>query len=240
MSGNRLSDSPLSLCRHHGLDTAETWVEFDRLAGAGVLRPQAGRAGPEAPPAGLPTALLSWKGRMKLSKTDHVFLGIASVSGALCLAMKGAAVTGLAMVDAAAILLEVLPQLAAGLLIGGLIHQLVSQKRVAALLGAESGLRGVLLATIAGAITPGGPFTSFPLVHALWISGADAGALISYLSAWALIGLNRVIVWELPFMGIEFTMMRVIACLPLPIIAGFTARWLVRSTPLRLERPPEA
>jgi uncharacterized membrane protein YraQ (UPF0718 family) len=176
---------------------------------------------------------------MKLQKSDYVFLGLAVVSGGLCFVLAGAGAVRDAMLGAGGLLLTVLPQLAAGLLIGGLIHQLVSQEQVARLLGEESGLRGLFLAMLAGTVTPGGPFTSFPLVHALWIAGADAGALIAYLSAWALIGLNRLIVWELPFMGIEFTTLRFLASLPLPIVAGLTARWLVRVTALRLEKAPE-
>jgi uncharacterized membrane protein YraQ (UPF0718 family) len=91
---------------------------------------------------------------------------------------------------------------------------------------------------MAGAITPGGPFTSFPIVHALWVAGADAGALIAYLTAWALIGLNRLIVWELPLMGAEFTVIRTLACLPLPILAGLIARALVRLPFFTMRKAP--
>ena len=93
---------------------------------------------------------------------------------------------------------------------------------------ARAGLRGLLLASGAGAATPGGPFTSFPLIHALRAAGAEAGTLMAFLAAWALIGLNRVIVWELPLLGGEFTALRVAACLPLPILVGLLARWLSR------------
>ncbi|WP_375262868.1 permease [Palleronia sp.] len=142
------------------------------------------------------------------------------------------------LMDAAELLLLVLPQLAAGLLMGGLVARLVGREKVAALLGNRSGVRGLLLASFMGAVTPGGPFTSFPVVHALWMAGADAGALIAYLSAWSLIGLNRLIIWELPLMGGEFTALRMIACLPLPVLGGIIARVLVRSSRLKLKTEP--
>lgn len=169
-----------------------------------------------------------------------VFVVIAAVSGALCFWLGGMAAITAALGDMGKLVLTVLPQLGAGLLIGGLIQQLVNRDRVAALLGAESGIKGLLLASLAGLLTPGGPFASFPLVHALWVSGADAGALIAYLAAWSLIGLNRLIIWELPFMGPELTMLRFVASLPLPIIAGLVARWIVRSTPLKLREAPRS
>ena len=76
------------------------------------------------------------------------------------------------------------------------------------------------------------------MVYALWVAGADAGALIAFISAWSLIGFNRLIVWELPLLGGEFTALRYIVCLPLPIVAGLIARWLGRWQVFRLV-PPE-
>lgn len=174
----------------------------------------------------------------RLSRVDLVFLVIASASGLACAAMLGIGAAVTAVGEAAGLLLLILPQLAAGLLIGGLVQQVVGRERIASLLGAQSGLKGLVVASCAGMVTPGGPFTSFPLVHTLWVSGADAGALISYIVAWALIGLNRLLIWELPFMGAEFAALRFVVSLPLPIVAGLTARWLISSGALRLRPPP--
>lgn len=169
-----------------------------------------------------------------LKTSDCVFIGLAAVSGAICLAVGGWGAVADALGRAGVLLVTILPQLAAGLLIGGLIQQLVDRDRVTRLLGAQSGLRGLMLATAAGMLTPGGPFTSFPIVHALWIAGADAGALVAYVAAWSLIGLNRLIIWELPFMGLDLTALRFLASVPMPILAGLLARWLVRSPMLKL------
>jgi uncharacterized membrane protein YraQ (UPF0718 family) len=73
---------------------------------------------------------------------------------------------------------------------------------------------------------PGGPFASFPLVLALSQAGADIGALIAFLVAWAAIGINRLLIWEIPFMGLEFSALRFVSSLPLPLIAGAIARYL--------------
>ena len=175
---------------------------------------------------------------MRLSKSDRVFAAIALASGALCLWLGGTEAVTAALGKAGGLLLMVLPQLAAGLLIAGLVQELVDRDKVSRRLGQQSGLAGLLLATGAGIVTPGGPFTSFPIVYALWIAGADAGALVAYLAAWALIGLNRLIIWELPFMGVDFTLLRFLVSLPLPLVAGLIARWLVRVTPLKLREEP--
>ncbi|WMS41676.1 permease [Acuticoccus sp. MNP-M23] len=175
-----------------------------------------------------------------MSRVNLVFLALAVASGAACFWYGGGDAVVAALADGGELLLMILPQLGAGLLIGGLVQQLVSRERTAALLGAQSGFKGLMVAAGAGMVTPGGPFTSFPLVYALWTSGADAGALISYIVAWALIGIHRLLIWELPFMGAEFSALRFAVSLPLPILAGLSARWLVAHTALRLKEPPSA
>ncbi|WP_407494099.1 permease [Pseudooceanicola sp. MF1-13] len=174
---------------------------------------------------------------MKITRTDIVFAVLAAVTGAIAYAQNGLPEVLDAFGSAATLLVQIIPQLVAGLLLGGLVTRLVSREKVAQWLGGSSGLFGLLLATFVGCLTPGGPFTSFPIVYALWVAGADAGALIAFISAWSLIGFNRIIIWELPLMGVEFTVIRVIACLPLPIIAGLLARWLARSHLFRLADP---
>src|SRR5690606_20214012 len=84
----------------------------------------------------------------------------------------------------------------------------------------------VVLACFLGVVMPGGPFASFPLVYALGRSGAGTGALIAFLVAWATVGFQRLLIWEIPFMGAEFALLRFIVSLPLPIIAGLVASWL--------------
>jgi uncharacterized membrane protein YraQ (UPF0718 family) len=116
---------------------------------------------------------------------------------------------------------------AASLFMVGLLNQLLPRDRVTAWLGAESGWRGLMLATAAGILTPGGPFASFPIVVALYRAGADIGTTVAYLTGWSLIGLNRLLVWELPFLGPEFAWVRFAVSLPLSLLTGWMARFLI-------------
>ncbi len=161
---------------------------------------------------------------MKIDKTTIVFFLLALVSGVACVIMRGAEVVRDAVLASGSLLVFVAPQIAAGLLIGGLTQHLLSKEKAAALFGRQSGMRGLLLATFAGIVTPGGPFTSFPLVFAMWTAGADIGAVITYLTSWALLGLNRTIIWEIPFMGLHFSVLRLAVSVPLPFIAGLIGR----------------
>ena len=82
----------------------------------------------------------------------------------------------------------------------------------------------VAVATVAGAILPGGPFTIYPVAGSFLAAGADVGAACAFVISWTLIGYTRAIVWELPFFGLDFVTWRIIFSLPLPILAGLAAR----------------
>src|SRR5574341_822188 len=97
--------------------------------------------------------------------------------------------------------LEILPNIAIGFLLGGMVQVLLPQDLVAHYAGEDSGLRGLLLATGIGAITPGGPFVQFPLVATLWKAGTGVGPITAYLVSWALFGFQRILVYEGPILG---------------------------------------
>jgi len=108
----------------------------------------------------------------------------------------------------------------------GFVEVLVPKDLITKWIGEKSGIRGILIATAAGVVTPGGPMISFPLIAALYRLGADFGPLVGYLTSWELMGMQRIIVWEIPFMGIRFALLRFTVSLLLPIIAALTAQRL--------------
>lgn len=165
------------------------------------------------------------------------FIVLAIVAAAAVYWVKGwdALVAGVG--SGAWLLVTVAPMIVLGLFLGGLTRELADPERVAPLLGAKSGWFGLVLATGLGALTPGGPFAAFPIVYALFLAGADVGAVIAYLTAWSVLALHRVIVWEIPLLGPEFSLLRTLASLPLPVLAGALARILARG-PLHIEAIP--
>jgi len=52
-----------------------------------------------------------------------------------------------------------------------------------------------------GTVTPGVPMTHFPIIASLFEVGLGIGPLVAYLTAWSLFGLQRIIMWEIPFSG---------------------------------------
>jgi uncharacterized membrane protein YraQ (UPF0718 family) len=120
----------------------------------------------------------------------------------------------------------ILPRVLAGCLLGAFITEIQPHEKVSRSLGPSSGLKGLLIGAAFGAILPGGPFTAYPVASALLTVGADFGATIAMVVSWTLIGYGRAVAWELPIMGTDFTIWRIVISLPLPILAGALGRFV--------------
>jgi len=156
---------------------------------------------------------------------------MAALAAAAVVALAARAGPGAALDGARgglALLVTFLPKLLLAFVLAGVVQALLPRELVAGWLSDAAGVRGLLIASVAGALTPGGPFTHFPVVAAVYKMGAGVGPIAAYLTAWALLGAHRVILWELPFLGPRFTFTRFLVSLPLPILAGLATRWVLR------------
>ena len=124
----------------------------------------------------------------------------------------------------ATLFIDILPKVLAACLIASFVAVLMPRETVLRWVGAESGFLGIIVATLAGAVCPGGPITIFPIAAAFVSIGADTGAAIAFITSWTLLGYARVLVWELPFFGGHFVAWRIAIALPLPIVVGLLAR----------------
>jgi uncharacterized membrane protein YraQ (UPF0718 family) len=121
---------------------------------------------------------------------------------------------------------DVLLKVGAGCLIGAFLARLLPRELVAKWIGAESGILGLFVATLLGAVLPGGPITIYPVASALLLVGADLGATVAFITSWTLLGYTRALVWEIPFFGFDYVVWRSLISMPLPIIAGLLTRML--------------
>lgn len=161
--------------------------------------------------------------------------------GAAVLALRGAGAFRHALEVSWGLAVTIAPSVLGGLLLSGALRQLVPPGALAKWMGAESGWRGLVVATAAGMAMPGGPVAAFPVVLVLAQAGADRGALVAFVTAWSLNGFQRLVVWEFPILGADFALLRLISGLALPVIAGALARlvpipWTTADAPA-LKRP---
>lgn len=117
---------------------------------------------------------------------------------------------------------EVMPKVAVALLAAGFIGKLVPAETVALYIGPDSGLFGITLAIIVGAITPAGPIVSFPIVIVMLKAGAGFPQVVGFLTAWSVFALHRVMIYEIPMIGWRFTAARLLSSAILPFVAAYT------------------
>ncbi len=138
----------------------------------------------------------------------------------------GTAQTGLK--DGVFDFLRVVPRLAAGILGAGYLARTLPQETIIAWIGPDSALPGLALASLAGALTPGGAVVGFALGTAALKAGAGLPQVVAYVTGWSLFTINRMLIWELPYLPKRFIALRVIASLPVPFIAAGLVILLLR------------
>ncbi len=113
------------------------------------------------------------------------------------------------------------------LLAAGALTRILPQDFIAAKLGGASGYEGIFLGSVFGAILPGGPIVTFPIVVLFMKNGATAAPLVALVTSWSVLALHRVLIFEMPLMGFRFVSIRVASAILLPPIAGVLAGFLL-------------
>jgi uncharacterized membrane protein YraQ (UPF0718 family) len=119
------------------------------------------------------------------------------------------------------LILEITPRMIAAFLLAGLIQAIVPQEVIVRWMGHGTGLKGILIGMSLGGVTPGGPMTHFPVIATFYKMGVGIGPLVAYLTAWSLFGLQRIIMWEIPFLGAKVVAIRFAVSFLFPLFAGW-------------------
>ena len=118
-----------------------------------------------------------------------------------------------------ATLKRTLPLLLVAFAIVGYVETLAPQELVSQWIGPDSGWTGLLIGTLAGMLMPGGPYVIFPLIAAIYSSGAGMGPTLAMITSWSSLALLSVS-FELPFLGWRFTLVRLSVGLVIPPLVG--------------------
>jgi uncharacterized membrane protein YraQ (UPF0718 family) len=124
-----------------------------------------------------------------------------------------------------------MPRMVLALALAGFAAELVPGELVSHWLGAASGLRGILIASVAGLAVPAGGIVAFPLALALLKVGVGIPQLVAFLTAWEVFAIHRVLAFEIPFLGMQFVALRIASSFMLPPLAGVLAAGLVQVLP---------
>lgn len=168
-------------------------------------------------------------GRQKAFDTSFLILLVVALAAASAVAwLKGPVRVAEITIEYLGFLAVLSPKILCGFFVAASVPILVPRATLTRWVGQESGMRGLVVASLAGALVPGGPMMIYPLAASLLASGARLAVVISFVTAWSLYGLNRTIIWEMSFLHIDFVLLRVAICLPFPLLAGWLATKVVR------------
>lgn len=118
----------------------------------------------------------------------------------------------------------VLPLLIFAFIIAGMVQILLPHEMMARWVGAESGLRGIVIGTVAGGLAPGGPYVSLPIAAGLLNAGAGLGTMVAFLTGWSLWAVSR-LPMEVGILGWRITLVRLACTFFFPPIAGLIAQY---------------
>lgn len=168
-------------------------------------------------------------GRVKLIEPSFLILLGITTAAAIAVAVKEGPLRVVEIAADYTLFLVVLtPKILFGFFIAAAVPILVPREVFTRWLGRESGVRGLAVASIAGGLVPGGPMMIFPLAVGFRAAGSSTAVLIAFVSAWSLYGINRTIIWEMSFLHIDFVLLRVLICLPIPLLLGWIAMRVLR------------
>lgn len=120
---------------------------------------------------------------------------------------------------------QILPLLVLSFVVAGMAQALLPREAISKWIGAQSGLRGVLLGALAGGLLPGGPYVILPLLAGLIRAGASVGTAVAFITGWALWSLSRLPA-EVGIVGWKFALVRLTSVLLFPPLAGLAAQAL--------------
>ena len=115
------------------------------------------------------------------------------------------------------------PRMVCALTAAGFIARLIPSELIGQYLGAEAGLKAILLAFAVGLIIPAGPVIAFSIAAIFARSDASTAALIAFITSWSLFAAHRIFIYEIPLLGPSFLRLRVVSVAALPIFAGLMA-----------------
>lgn len=115
-----------------------------------------------------------------------------------------------------------LPMLFMAMIVAGMVQVLMPHDLISNWIGQGSGLKGIFIGSVAGAMVPGGPFVSMPIAAGFMGAGAGLGTMVAFMTGWSVWALARLPL-EFGVMGWKFTTVRLACSLILPPLAGLTA-----------------
>ena len=122
----------------------------------------------------------------------------------------------------------IVPRMICALIAAEFLALLIPTEFISQFLGNDAGIIAILIGSMTGLMVPSGPVISFSIAATFFNAGASVPSVIAFLTAWSLFTGHRILIYEIPLLGLSFLRLRLLSVLILPVLAGLiTMVWLV-------------
>jgi len=166
---------------------------------------------------------MTTKGRNLSMLISTIIMCVLAVALSLMAYSKGE--FGAGMKQAAGMAIQIVGLLIFAFIIAGMVQVLLPHQAISRWIGESSGIKGILIGTVAGAMTPGGPYVSMPIALGLLRAGGSIGIAVAYMTGWSLWAFTRIPL-EVGILGWRFALIRLLSVAILPPIAGIIAQYI--------------
>jgi uncharacterized membrane protein YraQ (UPF0718 family) len=154
-----------------------------------------------------------------------IVMGVLSAAALYAAYMKGKHMEGL--INAKNLTLQVLPLLVFAFLLAGTVQVILPKAVISNWLGQDSGFKGILIGSAAGAFLPGGPFVTLPIVMGFLKIGTSIPVAVAMITGWALFSIAR-FPMEVGILGPKLAFIRLASVIVLAPLAGLIAKLIMR------------
>ena len=121
----------------------------------------------------------------------------------------------------------IVPRMICALIAAEFLAMLIPTEFISQFLGNDAGMVAILIGSLTGLMVPSGPVISFSIAATFATAGASIPAVIAFLTAWSIFSAHRVLIYEIPLLGVSFLRIRLLAVLILPVLSGvLTMLWM--------------
>jgi uncharacterized membrane protein YraQ (UPF0718 family) len=103
-------------------------------------------------------------------------------------------------------------------------------------IGHDSGVKGILWVVLLAMMQAGPLYGAFPVAYLLWKKGGSTRNIFIYLGAFATLKIPM-LMFEVGFMGLKFSLLRTLITLPLFIAMGFFMEWYLKDKNFQVNKP---
>lgn len=120
-------------------------------------------------------------------------------------------------------MISVLPPI---MILLGLMDVWIPRESMIKYMGEDSGLLGIGLAMLIGSLAAGPMYAAFPFTAVLLRKGAKFSNIIIFMNAWCVTKIVT-LMFEVTYLGYEFTLTRLLIDIPGVIFMGYLVHWLM-------------